>query len=223
MKIKKVAIAILSLATVGVAWVGVSGSGLLAVGQVRVVGADAVDITAVRAASGIEPGQNVLTLDLEAAAASVEAIPLIADAVVERSGALDIVIRVIERRAAIRSANGTRTTFLDPEGVVVGPPERGSVLPTLVGPRPDADTRIALLRTWERLSSDQRKAVTFRMAPERGLILEIDDLLIVLGGPERVAEKMRTVRSLRAALKGEGKVRRIDVTDPGRPTVRMAG
>lgn len=220
MSVRLVAKMVLVLAGVGTLAVGVSRSGMLGVSSIDVRGAEMVSIAEIRDVSGLELGQNALTIDLGAARDQISLLPLVASVTVRRDGSLGIVIEVSERRAALRSVEGDRETFLDRDGVVVPAPASEITIPSLVGPRPDDETRLALLLAWRSLTGSERRAVSFESTP-RGLVMDMGPTTVVLGDGSWTRLKLDTLRDLRARLRAGDRLQSVDLTDPNRPTVRL--
>jgi cell division septal protein FtsQ len=221
MKLRTLAVVGLTIATGYAGWIGVSRSGLVAVDSVEVTGAKQIEASLIREASGIEPGQNALSLDLGAAEARVEELPLIADATVSRRGALGVVIAVVERTAAIRVVVGPRTEFYDRDGHLVGPPDEPRPMPVLEAREFETADVEAALAAWSALTFADRSRASFSVAKQRGLIMHQDDLIVVLADASAMKTKMETLATLKERLKGQGDLKRVDLTDPTRPTVRL--
>jgi cell division protein FtsQ len=121
-----------AVAAIALGAVGVAGSPLLDVDGVVVAGSTRLDPAAVVAASGIERGAPLVTLDVGAAVEGVRALPWVADVVVRRSWPGTVEIAVLERQpvAALLGAGGT-AALVDADGRVladVAPEAAGAVL-----------------------------------------------------------------------------------------------
>lgn len=128
-----------SLLLVAGAAVAAERSSLLALTEVRVVGTQRLDPAVVREAAALVPGTSALRAPLGAAERRVEALPLVADARVGRSGPLGVVIDVRERVPVATVASRGDRVVVDAAGVVMyrGRPPAG--LPVIVlgdGPGP---------------------------------------------------------------------------------------
>lgn len=221
MRLRTLAIMGLTAATGYAGWLGVSSSGLVAVSSVEVIGTEQSDAALIRRASGIREGQNALTLDLEAAEARIEELPLIAEASVSREGPLGVIIQVVERTAAIRVVSGSRTDFYDRAGSKVPAPAEPGPMPVLRGEWVGPAEVKATLAAWAALGFSDRGSASFEWAAGRGLIMQLGSVTVVLGDGAAMRQKLTTFRALKARLKGQGELTRVDLSDPSRPTVRL--
>lgn len=127
------AILIIALATTQ--WLQTTS--LFAVDSVEVVGTRRLPVEIVRAAAGIEPGTNILTLDLEATEERVERLEGVRSASVIRELPKSVRIMVEEREpyALVNPTGADGLFWVDADGHSVGPERRPGVppLPILSG------------------------------------------------------------------------------------------
>lgn len=98
-------------------WVGVVlRSPLLDVDRVQVVGAARTAAADVRAASGVDPGEEMVAVDLGAAAEGVRALPWVDEARVQRTWPGTVRITVTERTAVAAAPGPGGWTLLDADG-----------------------------------------------------------------------------------------------------------
>lgn len=188
-------------------------SGVTAVASVRVRGAGQLDPQELRRASGIEPGMNALTLDLAAAEARLEQVPLVGDATIARDGAFDIVITVTERAPSLLVRTPFARRAVDADAIVMELPPEPTQLPELrIDRLPDLEpeTVRAVLRLWDRMSATEQRRARISWGEVNGLTLELGPLTIRLGAGEELAAKLDAVRSIRRSIPGA--IRRIDVS-----------
>lgn len=136
-----VGVALIAGASAAVAWVArrhVLRSPRFAVTAIEVTGGVQRTPAAVVAESGLQPGVNVFTADLNAARARILADPWIADATLVRRLPSTILVKISERRAAGLVALGD-TYLASPEGEPFKKvePEDSVDLPLLTGLRPE--------------------------------------------------------------------------------------
>lgn len=195
-------------------------SGMTAVASVRVQGAEQLDPVALRRASGISPGMNALTLDLEAAAARLEQVPLVEDANVARDGAFDIVITIRERQPQLLVITPFARRAVDADAVAMTLPPDPVVLPVLRLQRLselEPSTVRAVLRLWDRLHVDERARIRLEWGPVNGLSAQLGRTTLRLGSGEELQAKLDAFRSLRRAL--GGMPRRVDLSQLPRVAV----
>jgi cell division protein FtsQ len=136
------------VAALAAALVAVALSPLVDVDEVRVAGAERSGPGVVVAATGIEEGEPLVTLDAAAAEASVERLPWVEDATVRRSWPGAVVVDVVERRAvaAVLAPSGVDVALVDADGrILAGVPVEGAgalLVAGLAAPGPPG-TRLA--------------------------------------------------------------------------------
>lgn len=231
------AVAVLVIGGTLAAGTAVAGSSLFAVNRVEVSGARTTGADTVRAASGIRPGANALTLDLDGARRRVEALPLIREAVVRRAGALTVRITVVERAPAVVVRVGTARRFFDLDGVEVPGPARGKIpvvwltetprtfadgRTVLVHPQPTPTLVADVLAVW-RAAGDLRSSLGRFDVTDRGLVVAIGRTSATLGDTSEIRRKMATLRTIIGwASARERAVRSVDVRVPQHPAMRLA-
>lgn len=115
---RKIALAIISLAVligvvIGVLW----AVPILKVSQVEVQGAVNLPPDEVEAATGIQTGENMLRVNVAAAATSVAESPWVHTVTVARSWPDTITVEITERRAVLYSQEDDGTHLIDAGGV----------------------------------------------------------------------------------------------------------
>jgi cell division protein FtsQ len=205
--------------------VALTHSSVFRLERIEVVGARSVATDVVIAASGLRTGEQALALDLDAAAASVAALPQISDAHVERIGSLGVRIVVRERVAVVELRDGDASTYLDATGEPVEVAHRPSHLPVMraVNVMPDQTGIASALQAWRALPRDVRARVTeLTLAPE-GLRIQIDSTTAIIGTPDRVGKKVEAFLSVERRARAAGdRLLSVDVRTPERPTARVA-
>ena len=104
----RIVLGLTAITTLVLSVIGMLNSSWFDVDDVRVVGQERADVDDVIAASGIEPGQPLIELDLTASAERVADVPWIGSAEVRRAWNGRITIEVVERGpvAALPTASG---------------------------------------------------------------------------------------------------------------------
>ena len=216
------------VAAVAAALVAAALSPLVDVDEVRVSGADRSGRAVVVAATGIERGEPLVTLDAAAAEASVERLPWIEDATVRRSWPGAVVVDVVERRAvaAVLAPSGSEGALVDADGRVLAavPVEAaGAVLVAgLAAPGPPG-TRLAddagpALAVATALPPDLQSRVERVVVSEGGrlelqvAVPDADPATVVLGDASLLPEKLVSLTTLLAAA---------DLTDVARIDLRV--
>lgn len=107
----------------------------LTLGHVRIEGNLRADRRAIERALSARRGTSILEFDLEGAKARIEALPWIAQAVVERRLPDTIYVGVSERQPIARWRSAGRTLLVDGDGVAIRTrkPGRWSALPLVAG------------------------------------------------------------------------------------------
>lgn len=224
----------LSLLVVGALAVGVvaiARSPLFDVDGVAIDGATGEQAEEVRAAAGVRPGDNLLFVDLSAAAERVEELAWVRMAETQRRPPSTVRLEIAPRHPVAVVRLPDSAWLVDAAGVVVAGGERDELVevdaPNSVLPGPgirvtDAAVRNALA-VQAGLPGSLRAAVEHYEAPsDRDLRLHLDNGVVVrFGLAERVDAKARTVALLleqaRGQADGEG-----DVTEGSVPA-EMAG
>lgn len=205
-------------------------AGAFSVRRVEVAGGVATSPQQV-AAAGRVLGHNVFTVDPQQIAERIVALPTVREAEVWTELPDRLVVRLVERRAALTWQAGESRALVDEEGFViaVNPGEDGGrglpvlqvrdAAPPRVGERVDtAVVRTALAVARPPAGSPALPIVGLEYTPRGGLVLTGDGgRQIVFGGEERLREKLAVSDKL---LRGERDWRILDVTDPDRPVYK---
>ncbi|MBW3644417.1 MAG: FtsQ-type POTRA domain-containing protein [Actinobacteria bacterium] len=205
------------------AGVGLTGwllalSPLLDVDQVVVRGAERSGPEVVREATGVAPGEAMVTLGLGRAVAAVEALPWVATATAERRWPGTVVVSVVERRpvATVSVAQGEgaqggpRWMLVDDQGRLLAfveepPPELARIDGTAQGARPGAEVGPAVAGALELLTRLQEALP----GPPPGVAVGPGGALeavvwahdgterrVQFGEPVRLADKVLALRTL---------------------------
>jgi cell division protein FtsQ len=203
------ALTLLLLAGVGLA---VARSPLFEITEIRVSGTDRAGD--VRAASGLEPGDNLLAADLDAAVAGIEQLGWVRSASAERRPPSAVEIDVVLRRPVAVVRLTDTSWLLDDEGVVlsggahddlVAIDAPASVLPAVGVQASDAAVRNALA-VHAALPADLRERVErYDAASPRGLRLRMTGedgapVWVRFGLAERVDTKAEVIQMLLAQV-----------------------
>jgi hypothetical protein len=109
-------------------------SPLLDVDRVEVTGAEQTSAEAVRQAAAVEPGEPLVSVEVEAAARRVEELPWVADATVARRWPSTVEVQVSEREpVALAQVTGAHMALVDAEGRVLAVERRPDVPGTGTG------------------------------------------------------------------------------------------
>ena len=225
----RASIAAASLLVLGLAALGVVRSPYFAADHLTVEGADRLTPTRVLRIGGLEPGQNVVTMDTEAAERRLEADPWIASASVTTDLPDTVVVRIDERApvAAVRTLEGWDVVAAD--GVVLASASRQPRLPTItsVVPGEDPPALAALAaRAIGAMDRSLRSTVTsLTVGADAVVRLVMDDgVTVSYGALDEPASKAQALAAVLAWADDAGaRVEEIDVSVPGAPTARLAG
>jgi cell division protein FtsQ len=204
------------VAALAAALVAVALSPLVDVDEVRVSGADRSGAGVVVAATGIEEGEPLVTLDAAAAEASVERLPWVEDASVRRSWPGAVVVDVVERRAvaAVLAPSGVDVALVDADGRVLDAvPVEGAgalLVAGLAAPGPPG-TRLAedagpALAVATALPPDLRARVERVAVADGGrlelqvLVPDADPATVVVGDASLLPEKLVALATLLASV-----------------------
>lgn len=243
---RRVASSVVVLVLAAAAALAVARSPLFDIAEVRVVGVGGEDAREVREAASLRPGDNLLSVDLGAAAARVADLPWVRTADARRIPPSTVELRAARREAVAVVRLGDAAWLVDAEGVLVaGGAQEGlveisapnSVLPGVGVRISDAALRNAIA-VRNGLPGPLRAAVVRYEAPsERGLRLHLERGVVVrFGSAERIGAKARSVgllleqiraRADRAGSSPEGVAPsgpvEIDVRAPDNPVLAPAG
>jgi cell division protein FtsQ len=210
--------AVLALAGL-VSWI-LLGTGVFAVRQVRVVGADLVTPAEVRAAAALPDGAPLARVDLAAARRRVAGLAPVARVTVSRKWPETVLIEVVERTPAAVVPQGTQFAVIDGTGVVFRRvPRRPAELPLVRVARPGrADPQTAAaLQVLAVLTPTLREQLTEVVVegPARIKVLLRGGRTVIWGDATSGETKARVATSL-LSRKGDT----IDVSAPDVVTVR---
>ena len=225
----------LSAATIaaGALW-AVFFSPLLDVREVKVVGARNTGARDVRVAAGIDEDDNLLLVSTGAIARSVEELPWVAGAEVNRRLPGTVRIKVDERKAALVVSVAAGRWTIDPKGHVLEAGASAKDLPTLTGAALGdlapgdvlrTDEAHAGLKVWRSLPKAVRRDVASVVAPaaQRIAVALRDGTLIRYGGADRLRSKNEVLTVLLRRLDSQGRrATYIDVSVPATPAVGPA-
>jgi cell division septal protein FtsQ len=225
------ALVVLALAVTGVTGTyAIRTTPLLAVSEVNVIGARRVPEPTVRSAAGIEPGANLLALDLAAVADRVEALPGVrrARAVRHLPNRLDIWLQEREPFALVNASGSrreARLAWVDADGRLVGleragPPPLLPILSGVEAPPPDAEhpigDRLQLGLTLLRAVQRAGGRVVTRISeidverPEGPVLYTVDGAMVWLGS-ERWEERLARLDGVLGELEERGE--RVETVD----------
>jgi cell division protein FtsQ len=207
--------------------IGAAWSPLLDVDDVAVSGADGLDPAELRAASGVEPGDQMVLVDLAAARDRLRALPMVAAATVTREWPDTVRLEVVEEQPILRVRSGERVSVVSstgrvlPDGldgadalpvleVSVAPPEQGEELP---------DSLQAALVVFARLPDSLRAVLTSARIDESGVLTFSlpDDASIRFGPVEDVPAKLVAIQAFLEQVTLQC-LEVLDVGQPDRPT-----
>lgn len=231
-KVAALAATVAAVAAVG--WAALA-SPLLAVDEVRVVGAEHTTADQIAEAAGLDPEDNLLLISTDRIARAAEELPWVKRAEVDRMLPGTVRVRVTERVPALILSLGSTRWTVDARGHVLttGAARRG--LPLLggadsgdveVGERLEAPELRAALEAFRSLRPRVRSDVSAVIAPSAERIsFSLDDgTLIRFGAAESLRAKNEVLKALLAELRREKRtVAYIDVRVPTSPAVAPAG
>lgn len=211
------------LAMVGLAG-GIARSPLFAIVDVRILGVAAVQRDEVRTIADLEPGDNLLSADLDAAAERVRSLPWVKDAAAYRLPPSTVELRVRPREPVVVVRLPDARWLVDAEGVVVAGGTRDglvelsaphSVVPGVGALVRDAALRNALTVVAQLPASVRAKIERYDAPSARDLRLHLRTGIVVrFGVAERVEEKARSVELLLAEAAAQAE-RRSSSIAPG--------
>lgn len=205
---RRVAAALVLVALAAGAW-ALTRSSLLEVTELEVGGADRTGAEAVLAASGIETGDPLVDVDLGAARRSVEALPWVAEAEVNRRWtARSVIIEVRERSAAAAVATEQDAAVLvDRAGRLLEAVPNAGDLPLITGVPAGApgeqldEAGDDVLQVAAELTEGVRTRVS-QVRPAEGAGVELvlaPRGRVVVGAAEELDAKVRTLQTMFAA------------------------
>jgi cell division protein FtsQ len=216
-----VRLAVAALLLVVGAWVVWAGP-LLAVGSVRVDGADMLPAHLVREAAGIEDGTPLLRVDVDAAAARVAKLPQVAHAEVTRGWPRSVVITITERVPVAVVGETGRRSLADADGVlfdsVTGDPPPGVVPLDVAGTSADDPAFRAGLDALGALPRAVRERVAGAAATSaEDVSLTLDDGTLVRWGGAAESDKKADVLTALMVQIEDGTLEPADTVDVSAP------
>jgi cell division protein FtsQ len=230
-KRKKIGTAVGGVVGLGaIAWVALA-SPLLAVDEVRVVGAEHTTSEEVAAATGLGADDNLLLLSTAEVAERAETLPWVKSAEVDRMLPGTVRVRIVERVPAMIVSLGAARWTIDSRGHVLDSGAVSEKLPVLGGAE-TGDIEIGTqlmtpeiqhaLRAFRSLTGKLRREIVAVVAPsfERISFSLADGTLIRFGAAERLAAKNEVLDALLERLAQQGRsAAYIDVRVPTSPAV----
>lgn len=224
---RRTLLVLLTLAIVA-ALIVIERSTLVALDEVRVVGAERLTEEEVRASAGLELGTSTLRLRLGEAEERVAALPLVAAVEAQRRDPLTVEIAIQERVPALAVVGGGTAVLVDREGMVMVEEElSGLPVVELSGTPPTPGERVAAHpalanahAAWRGLSGPLRAQVVRYVADaEDQLTLQLErGIEVRFGRAERVDEKVRALGRILEDV-GATPIHAIDVRAPRAPVV----
>lgn len=198
--------------------VGAAFSPVLDVDTIRVTGTKRVDVRTVLAIAGVERGQPLVTVDVDAVRRRLDKVAAIKRVTVRRAWPSGLDITVVERVPVVAVHRPDRYDLYDIDGVLVGsaPSQPAAIPPLKVTGDPPSDVVAATVSLLKALPATLRGDVRDLTAyPTGGLSFRLADGAVVLwGGADQTAAKVRAL----TLLVGQHAVR-YDLRVPGRPAV----
>jgi cell division protein FtsQ len=219
--VRPLGLALLGLLVVGgtaLTWRWALTTGHFAVAQVEVRGASRIPVEHIVAAAGIEPGSNLLRLDVAGATARVEAMPEVRHAQIVRDLPGRVTIYVDERRPFTLVSAG-RLHWVDEEGRALGVTTDAVALPVpaitgltedelqtmRTAPSKKAQVAIGLIRTLLRSSSALAEEISeIDMSRKDGPVLYTVDGVEVRLGSEEWEDRLARLEGVLAQLGRDG-------------------
>ncbi len=217
-------------AVAAIGWAGLA-SPLLAVDEVRVVGARHTSSEDVAAVAGLGPDDNLLLLSTDTVEARAETLPWVKSARADRLLPGTVRVRIVERVPAMIVSLGAARWTIDAHGNVLDSGVVSERLPILGGAETgdiEIGGRLATpeiqdaLRAFRSLSTKLQDDIIAVVAPtfERISFSLADGTLIRFGAAERLAAKNQVLNALVAELRQQQRtVAYIDVRVPTSPAV----
>ncbi|MGH2725853.1 MAG: cell division protein FtsQ/DivIB [Actinomycetota bacterium] len=207
-------------------------SSLFALERIDVVGTKVLSRSEVVAASGLRPGANMLSLDMEAVEKRVARLPLIRTVDVSKPEPSRVRIAVTERTAAFVLETIDGLWSLDGEAVVLGPATSERTLPMIrslsttvlrAGDRVAVPAVANALRLWTLLPGFLRDGAPLIEVAVGGMTLRRADLTVHFGPIDRIDQKIEALRLVvERARAAREHLRSIDVRSPDRPAAIVA-
>lgn len=215
---------------VAVGWTAFA-SPLLAIDEVKVVGAKHTTAAEIARAAGLGPDDNLLLVSTDAIADSAETLPWVKRADVDRMLPGTVRVRIVERVPALILSIGAARWTIDARGHVLAVGAAAKGLPVIggsetgdveVGGRVGTPELAGALKAFRSLDRKLRKLVSSVIAPgvERISFSLDDGTLIRFGAAERLDAKNEVLNALLEDLERDRKsVSYIDVRVPTSPAI----
>ena len=206
-------------------------SPVLNVRRIQVVGVKHTESSDVRDATGLDQDENLLLVSTGAVAASVEELPWVRDADVQRRLPGTVRVKVEERSAALVVTVASGRWTIDASGHVLEEGAASGRLPTLTGTvltglepgeRVGSDAARAGLAVWRSLPRKIKQQVASVVAParERIALALRDGTVVRYGGTDHLGAKNKVLGALLGRLRTEHRTATyIDVSVPRTPAV----
>lgn len=203
-----------------------SRSPLLDVDHVAVAGAAHSGDAQVRARAAIASGRAMTSVDLDAAATRVEALPWVGTAQVTRRWPGTVRVSVTERTPVGVAGRGAGAVVVDRDGRILGAATAADAELPLVGPDPVAgpggwipEHRRPVAALLADLPSSIRPSVAEATIDDRGLVVILDTgIRVHLGDRSRLRAKTEAIGVLLADADA-ATIATIDVAVPGAPAL----
>lgn len=225
-RLRRLVLLVVIISLIGLGW-GAVRSPLLDVDTVEVAGASRTGAEAVMAASGIEPGEPLASIDAGAAEAAVAALPWIATAEIRRDWPGTVTIEVTERTpVAVAAGHDGGWAVLDVAGRVLAvEPEPVEGLPVVMGleslgpPGSQVADEAGALEVVAILPEALRSEVASVRARGRDLVVELrGGGEVRMGPPTSLEDKVLAVATVLEEVE-VGSLAVLDVTVPSSPVV----
>lgn len=226
--------------------VGIARSPLFAIADIRVSGVAEDERDVVRQAAALRAGDNLLTVDLGAAADRVRGLPWVREVTAHRLPPSTVELAVVPREPVLAVRLPDAVWLIDGEGVVVAGGQAGglvevaaphSVVPGVGAPVRDAALRNALQAHTQLPAGLRAQVVGYEARSARDLRLHLDGGMVVrFGVADDVEAKARSVallleqawaqatrRGTIDAAEGGLGVAEIDVRAPDNPVLVPTG
>ena len=208
-------------------------SPLLAVDEVKVVGARHTTSAEIASIADLDAGDNLLRLSTSSIAEKAEQLPWVKSADVDRMLPGTVRVRVVERKPALILSIGSDRWTIDNRGIVLDEGEAAKGLPVLAGvevagvepgDRLQTEESVDALKAYRSLPARMRKNVAGVFAPtrERISVSLVQGTVVRFGAAERLEAKNEVLKALLKRLRVEGSSPAyIDVRVPTNPAVSL--
>jgi len=204
--------------------VALTRSPVLDVDRIMVRGTDGAAARAVRAASGVSPGDPLIAINTTSASAQIEALAWVEGASVSRSWPSTVVVTITERVPVAAVGDGRSLLAVDGAGRALGPAAGRAALPVIAGPVVVEGASLSAPRRQVAgiiggLPPALRREVALAKATDRGVVLELTDGIRIRWGDG--SQQSAKADALRVLLEQDDRAtfRTIDVSVPRATTV----